>query len=232
MTAALSTSPGSSVDAGNGTAFGNKPQDIPWIDIASPEFESKRRIYNLDNTATPCAITCPQNAQDVAALVRQCGVSKVPFTIRSGGHDVYGRCIAQSALCIDMRAINFVEIAPDRKSAKIGGGICFRKLLEELSKEGLTTPFGAVPSVGYVGWATLGGYGALSGQCGLGVDQIVGAEVVDANGKIVQADKEMLKGIRGAGGNFGVVVGLQIKLHELRTVGLKSDPLFLCRSAC
>jgi FAD/FMN-containing dehydrogenase len=217
---------GPAVPAKDKTAVSNKLEDVPWIETASAEYESKRKTYNLDNTSSPSAIACPRHAQDVAALVRYAIESNLPITVRSGGHDIFGRSIVQSALCIDMRAIDFVEIAPDRKSAKIGGGILTGKLIEVLSKEGLATPFGSVPSVGYFGWASLGGYGALSGQWGLGVDQIIGAEVVDANGEVIQADEEMLKGIRGAGGNFGIVVGLQIKLCELKTVRMSSYPRF------
>lgn len=198
-------------------------EDIPWIEMGSHEYESKRKIFNLDNTSTPLAIACPRHAQDVAALVKHAIKTDIPITVRTGGHDIFGRSVVQSALCIDMRGLDLVEIASDRKSARIGGGILVGKLTEDLSKDGLTTPFGSVPSMGYFGWASLGGYGALSGQWGLGVDQIIAAEVVDASGNIVQADDEMLKGIRGAGGNFGIVVALEIKLYELKTVRLSFD---------
>ena len=218
------TKQGSAVVAKGKLALCDKIRDIPWIDTASLEYKSKRKIYQLDNVATPHAIACPQNSEDVAALVRHSIEANIPITVRAGGHDLFGRSIVESALCIDMRAIDFVEIAQDKKSARIGGGIRFEKLAEDLSKEGLVCPFGTVPSVGYVGWASLGGYGALSGQYGLGLDQIIGAEVVDANAEIIQADEEMLKGIRGAGGNFGIVVGLWIRVYELKTVRLNCDP--------
>jgi FAD/FMN-containing dehydrogenase len=221
--AADGTTRGAPAAAGVGCAGGNLLQDIPWIETSSSEYESKRKTYNLDNPATPYAIASPRNARDVAALVRYSIDSGIPFTVRSGGHDLFGRSVAQSALCIDMRAIDFVEIAPDKKSARVGGGILFGKLIQELTLENLTTPFAAVPSIGYVGWASLGGYGGVSGQWGLGVDQIIGAEIVDAYGNIVQADEETLKGIKGAGGNFGVVVALRIKLYELKTVGLNLE---------
>lgn len=218
------TQQGPAVVAEANPAFCNKIRNIPWIDTTSLEYESRRKIYQLDNVATPHAIACPRNTEDVAALVRYSIEANIPITVRSGGHDVFGRSIVESALCIDMRAIDFVEIAEDKKSARIGGGIRFGKLAEDLSKDGLVCPLGAVPNVGYVGWASLGGYGSLSGQYGLGLDQIIGAEVVNANAEIIQADEEMLKGIRGAGGNFGIVAGLRIKVYELKTVRLNCDP--------
>lgn len=77
-------------------------------------------------------------------------------------------------------------------------------------------------SVGYVGWATLGGYGPFSSSHGLGADQIVGAKVVDAKGELVEADEELLKGIRGGGGIFGIIVELTIKVYPLKEVSLPS----------
>jgi FAD/FMN-containing dehydrogenase len=228
--AADSTSRGPPGASGAGNAVGGQLQDIPWISAQSSEYGSKRRAFTLDNTATPYAIACPRNARDVAALVRYSIDSDIPITVRSGGHDLFGRSFAQSALCIDMRAIDFVEIAPDKKSARVGGGILFGKLIQDLSLEGLSTPFASVPSIGYVGWASLGGYGGVSGQWGLGVDQIISAEIVNAHGNVVQADNEMLKGIKGAGGNFGVVVELQIKLYELKTVGLNLNSVSFLHS--
>lgn len=75
---------------------------------------------------------------------------------------------------------------------------------------------GSLSSVGYVGWSTLGGYGALTNRFGLGVDQIVGARVVNAAGEVVDADDDMLEGIRGGGGTLGVIVELTIRVYPLR----------------
>ena len=78
---------------------------------------------------------------------------------------------------------------------------------------------GTIASVGYTGWATLGGYGPLTSHYGMGVDQIIGAKVVNANGRIWDADEEMLVGIRGGGGSLGIIVELTIKVYPISTVG-------------
>jgi FAD/FMN-containing dehydrogenase len=78
---------------------------------------------------------------------------------------------------------------------------------------------GTVASVGYVGWATLGGYGPFSTSHGLGADQIVGARLVNAKGELIDAGAELLEGIRGAGGIFGVIVELTVKVYSLKEVG-------------
>jgi FAD/FMN-containing dehydrogenase len=119
-----------------------------------------------------------------------------------------------------------VAVAADRQSATVGGGILFQDLATKLWHEGLATPVGTIPSVGYVGWAIYGGYGPLSGHWGLGVDQIIGATVVNADGDIVKADETLLKGIRGVGGVFGVIVDLTIKVYPLRSVSPLPFPLF------
>jgi FAD/FMN-containing dehydrogenase len=77
---------------------------------------------------------------------------------------------------------------------------------------------GTVASVGYVGWATLGGYGPFSSSHGLGVDQILSAKLVNAKGELVEASEELLQAIRGAGGSFGVIVELTIKVYPLKEV--------------
>jgi len=88
----------------------------------------------------------------------------------------------------------------------------------ELSKEGLATAFGSVSWIGYVGWATYGGYGPYSANYGLGVDNIIGAKIVNYKGEIVDADPKILKGIRGAGGFLGAIVELTIKIYPLNSV--------------
>ena len=77
---------------------------------------------------------------------------------------------------------------------------------------------GTIASVGYTGWATLGGYGPLTSHYGMGVDQILGAKIVNANGEIRDADEEMIVGIRGAGGSLGIIVELTIKVYPISTV--------------
>ena len=192
--------------------------DLPWITSDSSSYAEKRHIFRLDNPSVPRAIAVPQKAEDVAAIIRLVRQLKIPVTVRSGGHDTWGRSIVQDGICIDMRDINFVEVSPDRKTARIGGGILTGQLLEVLEKEDLVAASGSVPDVGYISWATLTGYGPMSTGWGLGVDQIVEVEAVNAQGEIAPAGPELLAGFRGAGGHFGVAVSLKIKIYELKTV--------------
>ena len=121
---------------------------------------------------------------------------------------------------IDMRDISYVVVNESRTSARIGGGILFSKLGAELSNEKLASALGTIPFVGYTGWATYGGYGGLSANYGLGLDNIIGAKVINWKGEVVDADEKMLKGIRGAGGFIGVIAELTIKVYPLEGVSI------------
>ncbi|KAI9665462.1 MAG: hypothetical protein M1831_001604 [Alyxoria varia] len=191
---------------------------IPWATPHSPEFHEKLRIYSKDQHEAPSAIACPQTASDVSLIVEHCLQQNLSFTVRNGGHDISGRCFKDGVLCIDLRALTRVDIAADRKTARIGGGALGGNVAADLSAHGLFTPSPAIDSVGYVGWATMGGWGAFEDHFGFGVDQIVAATVVDSKGEIVEADRDMLRGIRGACGNFGVIVDITAKLYELEKI--------------
>jgi FAD/FMN-containing dehydrogenase len=149
------------------------------------------------------------------------------FTIRTGGNDFYGRFVVDGGLMIDMRELKSIEVAEDKMTATIGGGTIMKDLVEKLADEGLIAPSGNAWTVGYVGWATQGGYGPLTNPLGMGFEGIVGAEVVNAEGEVVQASDEMLEGIRGMGGNLGVITSLTIKVYPNRDVGA---PMIGCNS--
>lgn len=206
-----------------------KHPHITYVTPSSPDYTSLRKIFARDQEAIPLAITRPKSAADVSLLVKFAVSNAIKFTIRTGGHNLSGAAFAQDALAIDMRDISYVNVSRDKKTAKIGGGILQFDLATALDEEGLVTPTGAVGSVGYVGWSTYGGYGPLSRQWGLGVDQIVGARLVNSEGDVIIADERLLKGLRGGGGLFGVIVELEIKVYPLKNA---SSSLFIRRNGC
>ncbi|RDW90040.1 FAD-binding oxidoreductase [Aspergillus mulundensis] len=196
---------------------------IKYTPPSDPSFNSLAKVFVRSRPHTPLAIVQPQTPSDVAALIKLAKNNSIPFTIRSGGHNLEGRAVANDALLIDLRALNSVSVSPDRKTATVGGGILQYELGAQLWEHGLATATGAIPDVGYAGWAMYGGYGAFSSHWGLGVDQIVGARVVDSQGELVDADEELLTGIRGAGGVFGVVVELVVRVYPL--TGFLAGPI-------
>ncbi|KAJ9303116.1 CAZyme family AA7 [Paecilomyces variotii] len=191
---------------------------IKYATPASSEFESLRLGYIFNETVIPAIIVRPRSAEDVSALVSLLASNELPFSIRVGGNDLFGRSQVHNAITIDLRDIAYIHVDDGARTARLGGGVLVADLVRELEYRGLVTPTGAIPSVGYVGWATHGGYGLLSAQYGLGADQILGARVVDCRGEIVDANEDMLMAIRGAGGLLGVIVEVTIKVYPLDKV--------------
>lgn len=181
-------------------------------------YQAMRSIYNLNIKSVPLAILRPQATREITAILQYAIKHTIPFSVRVGGHDMFGRSMPHQGLVIDLREINHCNILDDESAAIIGGGIIQSDLIEQLAKTGKTTPFASAPSVGYVGWATLGGYGLLSGAFGLGVDQILEATIVTAEGDVVQANAEMLYALRGGGAILGIITELKIKIYPLATV--------------
>ena len=197
-----------------------KQPDITVLTSSSPEWDAIKLSYIIDNPAKPIAIARPRNADEVCTLVKAARIHKVKISIRGGGHDVAARSVADNCLVIDMREIKTIEISQDKQTATLGGGVLMGDVVKTLNVHDLITAFGYFPTIGYTGWAMTGGYGWLAPRFGLGVDQIKRARVVTAQGDIVEADADLLKGIRGAGGNFGVVVEIGIKIYPLEKVSI------------
>ncbi|KAM0549506.1 hypothetical protein ACHAPJ_009322 [Fusarium lateritium] len=180
----------------------------------SPDYKQVEQCF-IHRPVQTLGIVKPQSADEVAAVLQFCIKNNVDFSVRSGGHDCAARTLVDGALVIDMRDINHVVISQDKRNATVGGGILAGQLTKILGEEGLTTPVGTISTVGYTGWSTLGGYGPLSSHYGLGVDQIIGAKIANAQGEIQTADEELLSGIRGGGGSLGIIVELTIKVYPV-----------------
>ncbi|KAJ5778768.1 hypothetical protein N7520_002014 [Penicillium odoratum] len=200
------------------TAFLAENSHIQYSSPDSPDFDDLSSIFVINAIKEPSMVVRPRSAEDISALVSLCIANNLPFTIRAGGHDMFGRCQVNDAVTIDMREISHVHVDHKSQTARVGGGVIFMKLVKELEKHKMAAPTPVTPSVGFVGWALHGGYGLLSSKYGLGVDQIVGATVINAHGVIQEADDMMLRAIRGAGGTVGVIAELRIRIYPLDQV--------------
>ncbi|KAI2998091.1 unnamed protein product [Aspergillus niger] len=175
-------------------------------------------LYNHALRKKPLICARPRTEEEVSRLVQFCAEQKIPFAVRSGGHDFFGRSVIHNGILIDMRDMDTVSVVSDRASARVGGGVIAGHLQETLQSHGLFTPTGQAKSVGYVSWACGGGYGFYVGTYGFGVDQILGARVVLAGGSVIDTneDSELLWALRGAGaGTFGIVVELRVKVYPV-----------------
>ena len=209
---------------------------IRLVRPSDADFDEINLCYIRRPACQAAAIVRPKNAEDVSTLIKYCTSHSAPFVIRSGGHDSSGRSQVAGALAIDMREMNKTTISADGKTAKVEGGALLSQVSDALGEENLVTPVGIISSVGYIGWATGAGYGPFAKSLGMGVDQILAARLVNWEGDIIDADEELLKGLRGAGPTFGAIVELTIKVYPLDTVSviniiIKKDPTLLrCRA--
>lgn len=166
----------------------------------------------------PLGIAVPKTAEEVGTIVRWARTAGVDITVRSGGNDFFGRNVTDDGLIIDMRDIDEITVSRDKKTVTLGGGVITQNLLRALDGEGLIVPCGNTWVVGYVGWATIGGYGPLTHLMGMGFEGIVAAQVVNADGKVIEAGEDLLEGIRGMGGNVGIITSLTVKTYPTRRV--------------
>jgi FAD/FMN-containing dehydrogenase len=183
-------------------------------------FADARRVWNAAVTRQPAAIVRCADAAEVALAVSVARDNGLPLSVRAGGHDWAGRALRDGGLVVDLTGMRGVTVDPARRTAVVGGGATAADLLDAAAPHGLVTPTGVVGSVGMAGLTTVGGYGPLIGRYGLALDNLVGAEVVLADGTVVKADEDpdLWWALRGGGGNFGVVTRLSYRLHELPAV--------------
>ena len=168
----------------------------------------------------PRAVVHCQTAEDVALAIRAARDCALPLSVRGGGHDWAGRALCDG-IVIDLSGMRRVAIGSDG-AARISGGARAADVLAITHSLGLVAVTGSVGAVGMAGLTLGGGYGPLIGRFGLALDNLVEAEVVLADGRIVLANNadepELLWALRGGGGNFGVVTAMRCRVHALRSV--------------
>src|SRR6266436_7051671 len=159
-----------------------------------------------------------QDIQLAIAAARSGGLS---LSVRGGGHDWAGRALCDG-LVIDLGEMRHVVVSPDRRSARISGGARAFDVLAATDQLGLAAVTGSCRAVGMAGLTLGGGYGPLIGRFGLALDNLMAADVVLADGRIVTAEpgrnEDLFWALRGGGGNFGVVAAMRVRLHELPNV--------------
>jgi FAD/FMN-containing dehydrogenase len=166
----------------------------------------------------PHAVVHCQTVEDVQSAIRAARDSDLPLSVRGGGHDWAGRALCDG-IVIDMSRMNGVAINLDKQSALVSGGARAADLLVATDPLGLAAVTGSTGAVGMAGLTLGGGYGPLIGRFGLALDNLLEAQVVLADGRVVLADAEndaeLFWALRGGGGNFGVVTAMRHRLHEL-----------------
>lgn len=210
-------------DANNRSHCADELRSALSGDVAVPGqalYEAGRRVWNRAVDHRPATIAFCQCAADVQAAVRAARRYGLPVSVRAGGHDWVGRAVRDGGLVIDLSRMRDVAVDPDARVATIAGGALARDVAAAAGVHRLVAALGNCGGVGMAGLTLGGGYGPLSGTLGLAADNLLGAEVVLADGRRVtagaDAEPELLWALRGGGGNFGVVTSLRVRLHEVR----------------
>ena len=189
------------------------------IEPSHPNYDATRVIWNGMIDRKPALIARCLNAGDVALAVCFARDTSLAIAIRGGGHNVAGYAVCDGGLMIDLSLMKGVRVAPDLCSAFVEGGAIWGDVDAATTVFGRATPGGLISDTGVAGLTLSGGIGWLRGSHGLSCDNLIAADVVTSEGKLVHASEnenvDLLCALRGGGGNFGVVVNFQFKLHAI-----------------
>jgi FAD/FMN-containing dehydrogenase len=195
----------------------------------SPDYEGARRIWNGSFDRHPALIVRCADVSDVQAAVRYGRASGLPVAVRSGGHSFPGLSMVDDALVIDLSLMKGIRVDPDTQVARVQAGVLLGELDRETQAFGLAVPSGIVTHTGVAGLTLGGGIGWIMRKYGLSIDQLISIDLVTATGELVRASAEenpdLFWGVRGGGGNFGIVTEFEFRCVLLGTQVL-AGPIF------
>ncbi|MEV6606372.1 FAD-binding oxidoreductase [Kutzneria sp. NPDC051319] len=191
------------------------PQLVP----GDPGYDDARRVWNGEIDRKPAVIAQVTGPADVAACLAYARSNGLDVTVRGGGHNMGGAAVADDAVMIDLSGLRTVHVDPEARTARVGGGATNANLDAATQAHGLAVPAGTYSDTGIGGLTLGGGFGWLTAKHGLAVDNLISAEVVLADGRVVRASADshpdLFWALRGGGGNFGVVTEFEYQLHPV-----------------
>lgn len=184
-----------------------------------PGYDEGRTVWNARVDRRPRIIVRCASVSDVVTAVRAARDVDLEIGVRCGGHSVLGLAVPQDGLMIDLTLMASVEVQPAQRLARVQGGALLRALDSAAQQHGLATTAGNVSHTGVGGLTLGGGMGWLARQFGLACDNVRSFELVTADGSVLRASHEenpdLYWGLRGGGGNFGVVTEFEFELHPI-----------------
>src|SRR4051812_19431980 len=182
-------------------------------------YDEARAVFNAMIDRRPALIARCTGSDDVALAPAYAPGEELPVAARAGGHTVAGMSLLDDGVVIDVRPLASIEVDAKRRTVRAGAGVLWGELDRRTQQYGLATTGGRVSTTGVAGFTLGGGSGWIERKHGLACDNLVGLELVTADGEMVIASEdenpELLWAHRGGGGNFGVVTSLELRLHEL-----------------
>ncbi|KAB1192409.1 FAD-binding protein [Haloferax sp. MBLA0076] len=198
------------------------------IRAGDPEFDDERAIYNAMIDKRPRLIAKCSDVADVIAAVNYGRENELDTAVRSGGHNGPGLSLVDDGLVIDLEEMNGIRVDPEQKTVTVEAGCTWGDVDHATHAFGMATVSGIISTTGVGGLTLGGGHGYLTRKYGLTIDNLVAADVVLADGRMVRAsadeNEDLFWAIRGGGGNFGVVTSFEFDLHPVETV--VAGPMF------
>jgi FAD/FMN-containing dehydrogenase len=198
-----------------------RPQD--------PGYDEHRKVWNGSIDRSPALIARCSAVDDVIAAVRFARSTGLEMAVRGGGHSFSGLSVCEAGIVIDLGPMKEIRTDPRRRRVRAQAGVLLGELDHETQAFGLAVPAGVVTHTGLAGLTLGGGIGWLTRKYGLTIDQLVAADVVTAEGELVRASEDenadLFWGLRGGGGNFGIVTAFDFRLSRVGPIVL-AGPVF------
>jgi FAD/FMN-containing dehydrogenase len=189
------------------------------ISPADPTYHEHRKVWNGSIDRLPALIARCHGVADVIAAVVFARDAELPLAVRGGGHSFPGHSVCDGGVVIDLGPMKGIRVDPEARTARVQAGALWGELDRETQAFGLATTGGIVTHTGVAGLTLGGGIGWLHRKHGLTIDQLLGVDLVTAGGGLVRASEqenpELFWGVRGGGGNFGIVTEFEFCLHPV-----------------